>query len=549
MESKKVVVVGGVAGGMSFATRYRRLNQNDQIIVLDKGPYVSFANCGLPFHISGEIESRDDLLVAKREMLESRFQIDVRVNHEVLAVDSISKTLKVKNNEGFTEISYDTLILSVGAQAIRLNIDGMSSNPNIFSLRNIPDMDQVIQSLDTNHHKSAVVIGAGFIGLEMAEALKHRGLEVSVVEKGEHVLAPFDKEMAQAVADTLHINGIKSYSNTSIVRIDGNKAYLEDGSQISADIIIMAVGVRPASDFLATSDIQLSAKGGIIVNTKYETSVKDIYAVGDAIVTYNAINKEAAMIALASPANRQGRHLADILSGIKHENKGSLGSAIVRLFDMTFAATGLKEVMLNKDDIYIMHLKANDHASYFPNATPIHMKVIFDKKSHLILGAQAFGKNGVDKRIDVIATAIRSGLKINDLQELELTYAPPYGSAKDIINMAGYVGENLILGLSQTKQWYEVSEYQNSDDKCILDVRNHDEYREGHIQGAIHMPLDQLRCLMNDLPLDKEILVYCASGIRSYNAEMILRSAGYNVKNLDGAYGLYELATKGEHHD
>lgn len=546
MASKRVVVVGGVAGGMSFATRYRRLNQNDHIIVLDKGPYVSFANCGLPFHISGEIESRDDLLVAKKEMLESRFQIDVRVNHEVLSVDPLSKTLMVRNNEGITEISYDTLILSVGAQAIDLKIDGMKSNPNIFTLRNIPDMDQVINSLQQNNHKSAVVMGAGFIGLEMAEALKHKGLDVSVVEKGKHVLAPFDIEMAQAVANTLHIHGIRAYTNTSIVKIEGNSAYLEDGTRISADLIIMAVGVRPASDFLKSSGIKLSDKGGIIVNDSYETSLNDIYAVGDAIVTYNAINKENSMIALASPANRQGRHLADLLSGIKHENKGSLGSAIVRLFDMTFASTGLKEAMLNKNDIHIMHLKANDHASYFPNASPIHMKVIFDKSSHLILGAQAFGKNGVDKRIDVIATSIRAGLKVTDLQELELTYAPPYGSAKDIINMAGYVGDNLILGLTKTIQWYEISDYQNTDNRFLLDVRSIEEYQSGHINGAFHIPLDQLRCRMNELPIDKEILVYCASGVRSYNAEMILRSSGFNVRNLDGAYGLYELANKGE---
>lgn len=546
MENKTVVVIGGVAGGMSFATRYRRLNQNDKIIVLDKGPYVSFANCGLPYHISNEIEQREDLLVAKQSMLEDRFKLDVRVNHEVIKINEQGKSVVVKTMNGLEEIQYDTLILSVGAQAIQLDISGIESHKAIFTLRNIPDMDAIIASIEKYKHKSAVVIGAGFIGLEMAEALKHRGLNVSVVEKAPHVLPPLDIEMATMAQHVLNANDITTYTNTSIVNINNNIATLEDGEEINADLIIMAVGVRPATAFLNNTNIELGFNGGIVVDKQFKTSVKDIYAVGDAMITYNAINQQAAIIALAAPANRQGRQLADSLSGIEKANKGSIATAIVRLFDMSFAATGLNERMLDRDQIEIIHLKANDHAGYFPNATPISLKVIFDKQTHKILGAQAYGRKGVDKRIDIIATAIRAGMLVTDLQDLELAYAPPFGSAKDIVNMVGYVAENIILKITHPVQWYDVESYQNNTSKIIVDVRNLDEIEEGRIAGALSMPLDTLRHTMNELPLDKEILVYCASGVRAYNAETILRNAGYKVKNLDGAYGLYEMMNRGE---
>lgn len=545
MESKKVVVVGGVAGGMSFATRYRRLNQNDEIVVVDKGPYVSFANCGLPYHISGEILERDQLLVAKKDMLESRFQLDVRVNHEVLNVDTNRNLLKVLHDGIVKEMSYDTLVLSPGTKAIMLDIEGMNTHSGIYTLRNLPDMDQVLNHIETKNPKSAVVIGAGFIGLEMAEALHNKGLKVSVVEKAPHVLGPLDIEMANVANETLKTHGIQSYTGTSIIKIEDDIATLEDGSKLEADIIIMAVGVIPATDFLKGSGIELNNRGSILIDEHYKTNIHNVYAVGDAILTYNAINNQEGMIALASPANRQGRHLADNLSGIRKPNNGSLGTAIVRVFDMAFASTGLNERQLKGRNIHIMHLKGNQHAGYFPGSSPINLKLIFDKDTHMILGAQAYGKQGVDKRMDVIATAIRSKMPVTDLQDLELSYAPPFGSAKDIVNMAGYVAENLILGTTQTIQWHEVETYQNNDSALILDVRTQEEYEMGSIRGSIHIPLDSLRCGMNTLPSDKEIIVYCASGVRSYNAESILRNAGFNVKNLDGAYGLYESAHKG----
>lgn len=547
MESKRIVVVGGVAGGMSFATRYRRLNQNDHIIILEKGPYVSFANCGLPYHISGEIKSKDDLLVAKKDMLENRFQLDVRTEHEVISINESLKTLNVKTRHGIEKIGYDSLVLSVGANAITLDIEGMDKHPGIFTLRNIPDMDKVMDFINTRGPKSAIVIGGGFIGLEMAEALHNRGLKVSIVEKGNHVLGPLDYEMAKAANDTLVKNGIYTYTSSSVALIEESNAVLDNGLEIEAELIIMAVGVNPATDFLKESNVNLGMRGGIIVDEFYRTSVKDVYAIGDSIITYNPINNQPSLVSLASPANRQGRHLADILNGIPKPNQGSYATAIVRIFDMTFAMTGLSEKSLEKNSIHVMHLKANHHAGYFPGASPILLKIIFDRKTHEILGAQAYGKHGVDKRMDLIATAIRLKMKIFELQDVELSYAPPFGSAKDIINMAGYVGENLILGLTNMVQWHEVHLYQNSNDKLIVDVRTPEEFLEGHIEGAINFPLDTLRCSMINIPRDKDILVYCASGVRSYNAERILKDAEYKVKNLDGAYDLYaSTQIKGE---
>ena len=532
---KRIVVVGGVAGGMSFATRYRRLNEDDHIIVLDKGPYVSFANCGLPYHISGEIEERSDLLVADQTMLQNRFQLDIRVNHEVIHVDPELKELTVLHEGKESKVAYDSLVLSPGANPFIPDIEGMNLHPSVYTVRNIPDVDAIMTSLPSAKH--VVVIGAGFIGLEMAESLHNRGLRVSIIERESHVLGPFDEELAVLAHNELVRNGINVYTSASVTRMSDQSVFLEDNTEIEADIVILSVGVAPATGFIDC--VEKRMRGGIVVDEAYKTSQDDIYAVGDAIIVRNQINNQDALISLASPANRQGRQLADNLSGLINTNKGSIGTAIVRIFNLSFASTGLNERQLKgNQNIEIMHLLGKSNAGYFPGATPIQLKVIFDADTHLILGAQAVGQKGVDKRIDIIATAIKAKITIDELQELEFTYAPPYGSAKDIVNMAGYVGFNIIHKITTMVQWHEVKN-ELKQGEILFDVRNIDEFNNVHIQGSINLPLDTLRCGMNQLKQDSKLIVFCQSGVRSYNAERILKQAGYTVANLDGSFELY----------
>ena len=532
---KRIVVVGGVAGGMSFATRYRRLNEDDHIIVLDKGPYVSFANCGLPYHISGEIEERSDLLVADQTMLQNRFQLDIRVNHEVIHVDPELKELTVLHEGKESKVAYDSLVLSPGANPFIPDIEDMNLHPSVYTVRNIPDVDAIMTSLPSAKH--VVVIGAGFIGLEMAESLHNRGLRVSIIERESHVLGPFDEELAVLAHNELVRNGINVYTSASVTRMSDQSVFLEDNTEIEADIVILSVGVAPATGFIDC--VEKRMRGGIVVDEAYKTSQDDIYAVGDAIIVRNQINNQDALISLASPANRQGRQLADNLSGLINTNKGSIGTAIVRIFNLSFASTGLNERQLKgNQNIEIMHLLGKSNAGYFPGATPIQLKVIFDADTHLILGAQAVGQKGVDKRIDIIATAIKAKITIDELQELEFTYAPPYGSAKDIVNMAGYVGFNIIHKITTMVQWHEVKN-ELKQGAILVDVRNIDEFNNVHIQGSINLPLDTLRCGMNQLKQDSKLIVFCQSGVRSYNAERILKQAGYTVANLDGSFELY----------
>lgn len=540
VENKGIVVVGGVAGGMSFAARYRRLNQDAQITVFERGPYVSFANCGLPYHVSKEIEDREDLLVVQQSVLEDRFNLEIHNQSEVVKINPDEKTLVVKHNGRESTYGYEKLILSTGAKPFQLTIDGMESHSGIFTLRNIPNVDQINAYIQEHKPQSAIVIGAGFIGLEMAENLKHLGLDVTIVEKAPHVLPPFDVEMAAFANRELKAQGVKVYTGTSVIKIDGNKAYLEDKTEINGDLIIMSVGVQPETSLAAEAGLKLGIKNGLVVDENYQTSNKDIYGIGDAIIVNHSITNEDVMIALASPANRQGRHLADILSGIKHPNKGSLGTAIVRLFDLTFASTGLNQRQLGDKEYRVMHLLANSHAGYFPGASDINLKVIFDPKTEMILGAQAVGAKGVDKRIDVIATAIKAQMKITDLQELELTYAPPFGSAKDIINLVGYVAQNMLMGLTQTKQWYELKDF----DATLLDVRSAEEVAEGTIENSINIEFDDIRKNYTQLDKNKPVVAFCRSGTRSYNVEQFLRSKGYEVYNLDGSYSIYSVVNE-----
>lgn len=539
----KVVIIGGVAGGMSAATRLRRLNEMAEIIVLEKGPYVSFANCGLPYYVAGEIEERSDLLVQTPEALQARFELDVRPHSEAVAIDASLKEVTVRTSEGDYTLSYDKLILSPGAKPFIPPAKGLEEAKNIFTLRSVPDVDAITDFMELHQPKKAVVIGAGFIGLEMAESLVHRGLDVTIIEKAPHVLPPLDEEMAAYITKELKANGVKLYTGLAAesFEAEGKVVVLDTGERLESDLTLMSVGVKPETTLALTAGIETGIRGGIVVNEYYETSQKDIYAVGDAIVVKQQINGEDTMIALASPANRQGRQVADVISGLPRKNKGSIGTAIVRVFNQVAASTGLNErqLKMTNEKFEIVHIQGKSHAGYYPNAGTILLKVLFNPENGKIYGAQAIGEDGVDKRIDIIATAIKSGMTIHDLPELEFTYAPPFGSAKDPVNMAGYAALNLIEGVSESIQWYEL-ESKQEEGYLLLDVRNEGELeKNGRLKGALNIPLDQLRERLSEVPKDKPIIVSCHSGLRSYIAERILKQNEYKAKNLDGAFALY----------
>lgn len=540
----KIIIVGGVAGGMSAATRLRRLKEDAEIIIFEKGPFVSFANCGLPYYVSGEIANREDLLVQTPESLKARFHLDVRPFHEVTAISPDQHTVTVRHDgKEFTE-SYDRLILSPGAKPFVPPIDGLETAENTYTLRNVPDLDEIMLALE-KQPKEAVVIGAGFIGLEMAENLRRRGLKVTIVEKAPHVLPPLDEEMAAFVQAELLKNGIQVITSQSATRFEdkGKVIVLENGQKIASDVTILSVGVQPENALAQVAGIELGLRGGILVNERYETSQPDIYAVGDAIVVKQEVTGEDALISLASPANRQGRQVADVIAGVARKNKGSIGTAIVRAFDMTAASTGLSERILRMNGLpyQVIHVSGKDHAGYYPGATDVTLKLLFELTSGKIYGAQGVGKKGVDKRIDILATAIKGNLTIFDLPELEFTYAPPFGSAKDPVNMLGYAALNLVEGLSDNIQWYELEE-ELATGKKFLDVRTTSEFQQGHLKvDTVHIPLNELRERLGELDKLQDYIVSCHSGLRSYIAERILKQAGFSVKNLDGAFALYKM--------
>ncbi|MCW1038357.1 FAD-dependent oxidoreductase [Streptococcus anginosus] len=540
----KIIIVGGVAGGMSAATRLRRLKEDAEIIIFEKGPFVSFANCGLPYYVSGEIANREDLLVQTPESLKARFHLDVRPFHEVTAISPDQHTVTVRHDgKEFTE-SYDRLILSPGAKPFVPPIDGLETAENTYTLRNVPDLDEIMLALE-KQPKEAVVIGAGFIGLEMAENLRRRGLKVTIVEKALHVLPPLDEEMAAFVQAELLKNGIQVITSQSATRFEdkGKVIVLENGQKIVSDVTILSVGVQPENALAQAAGIELGLRGGILVNERYETNQPDIYAVGDAIVVKQEITGEDALISLALLANRQGRQVADVIAGVARKNKGSIGTAIVRAFDMTAASTGLSERILRMNGLpyQVIHVSGKDHAGYYPGATDVTLKLLFEPTSGKIYGAQGVGKKGVDKRIDILATAIKGNLTIFDLPELEFTYAPPFGSAKDPVNMLGYAALNLVEGLSDNIQWYELED-ELAAGKKFLDVRTASELQQGRLKvDTVHIPLNELRERLGELDKSQDYIVSCHSGLRSYIAERILKQAGFSVKNLDGAFALYKM--------
>ena len=536
---KKVLIVGGVAGGASTATRLRRLNEDLEIILFEKGQHVSFANCGLPYHIGGVIENRESLLVQTPESLKERFNLDVRVNSEVISVNSQEKSVvvKTKNGEEYKK-SFDYLVLAPGAKPLVPPIDGIGEK-NIYTLRNVTDLDKIMEKIKSV--KEAIVIGGGFIGVEVAENLQEIGITTTLIEAAPSILAPFDSEMSNILETQLANNGINLLTNNKVVKFQNEDekvlVSLENGNVIKGDVVILAIGVSPDTKFLNNSGINLGERGHILVNEHLETNIKDIYALGDAILVKHFVTGQDVAIALAGPANRQGRIVAGNISGRDEIYKGSFGTSIIKVFNLTGGATGLNERSLksfgkNFEKIY---LHPNDHAGYYPGATPVSIKLLYEKETRKVLGAQAVGLNGVDKFIDVIATVLKFRGTIDDLAELDLAYAPPYSSAKSPANMSGFIGQNIEDGLMEQSYVKDLENF-DREKQIILDVREELELIGGKFENSINIPLSQLRKRFSELPKDKEILTYCAVGLRGYIACRFLISKGYKVKNIAGGF-------------
>ncbi len=540
----KTVIVGGVAGGASAAARLRRLDENAEIIMFEKGEYISFANCGLPYYIGGEIKEKGKLTLQTPESFRARFRVDVRALCEVTSIDRKGRTVAVldhKTGRTYTE-SYDKLILSPGSMPIVPGFAGQDRS-RIFTLRNIPDTYRIRDFVDTAHPRSAVVVGGGYIGIEMAENLQHAGIQVSIVEMLDHVIGPIDFDMAGDVHAHIQSKGVRLFLKNKVSSIDpaGDKLIvrLEDEA-LETDMVILSVGVSPDTRIAKEAGLEVNPRGAILTDSHMLTSDPDIYAVGDAVEVIDFMTGSKVFIPLAGPANKQGRIAADGICGIDSSYKGTQGTAILKCFDMTVASTGMNEkaaaaagLEYEKSFTY-----SGSHASYYPGAVNMSVKLLFEKQTGKILGAQIVGFDGVDKRIDVIATAIRAGMSVHDLTELELAYAPPFSSAKDPVNMAGYVAENILGGKVRTFHWHDTAGIDREKD-TLLDVRTKFEYANGTIQGAVNIPLDSLRDRLGELDKAKRIYVFCQVGLRGYIACRILSQNGFDCLNLSGGYRLY----------
>jgi NADPH-dependent 2,4-dienoyl-CoA reductase/sulfur reductase-like enzyme/rhodanese-related sulfurtransferase len=557
MNKKRIVIVGGVAGGASAAARARRLCEECEIIVFERGPHVSFANCGLPYFVGGEIVAQDSLLLQTPATLRARFNLDVRVKTEVLSIDRTAQVVKVRELATGREYeqSYDSLILSTGASPLRPPIPGIERAGH-FTVRNIPDVEHIMAWIKDCNACRAVVVGGGYIGLEMAEQLKHRGLGVTLVEALPQVMMPLDPEMAAWLHAELKASGVELHLGDSVAAFEepnpGETArasivVLKSGKRIEADIVVLGLGVRPETLLAKNAGLELGALGGIRVNKHLQTSDPKVYAVGDAIEVHDAVTGAWSIIPLAGPANRQGRIAADNIFGRPSRYEGTWGTAILRLFKLSAGCTGANEKSLRKAGIRFeaLHLHPGSHAGYYPGAERIAMKILFAPDTGKLLGAQAVGQDGVAKRIDILATALKGGMTVNDLAELELAYAPPFGSAKDAVNMAGMAAQNVLTGDVQLMQWNEIAAL-DPQQTVLLDVRNHAERARGFIPGSIHIPLDEIRARMNELPRDREIVVSCLTGQRSYFACRILAQHGFRVRNLTGSYRTWEIAVNAQ---
>lgn len=547
----KIVIIGGVAGGASTATRLRRLDENAEIIMLERGEYVSFANCGLPYYIGNEIRNKDNLIVQTPERFKQRFNIDVRVLNEAIDIDKENKTVTIKNLQNdviYTE-KYDKLVLAPGAKSIVPNIEGID-NPKVFTLRNIPDTYKIKEYIDNNKPQNVVIVGGGYIGMEMMDNLFNIGMNVTVVELSDHLINSIDSDMSSFVKSYIENKGVKVILSNGVKRIYEGKESLKVeliSGELSTDIVILSVGVKPESTLAEKAKLDLNDKGSIIVNEKMQTSDENIYALGDAVEITNFVTKQKGYIPLAGPANKQARIVANNICGIDSVYKGTQGSSIVKIFDIAVASTGINEsaaknANMNYDKVFI---HPYSHATYYPNSLPLIIKVIYEKKTGKILGAQIVGYEGVDKRCDVFATAIRASMTASDLAELELSYAPPFSSAKDPVNMAGYVIENIISENIKTVHFEDVQRYLQDNSSVFLDVRTKAEFEKlGNIKGSLNIPVDELRNKVQEIDKNKKVIIVCQSGLRSYIAYRMLASKGYDCYNLSGGFSLYNSMLK-----
>ena len=552
MSNTRLIIVGGVAGGASAAARARRLCEDCEIIIFERGPHVSFANCGLPYFVGGEIAEQDSLLVQTPDSLKARFNLDVRINTEVIRLDRAARRIRVRECETGREYeeAYDALILSTGASPLKTPIPGIE-HPNHFVVRSIPDVERIMAWSKDCQRCRAVVVGGGYIGLEMAEQLRHRGFDVTMAQALPQVMTPFDPEMAAWLHAELRANGVALHLNDPVVSFEppseqepvrASIVVLKSGQRLPADSVVLGLGVKPEVGLATDAGLEIGQLGGIRVNEHLQTSDPHIWAVGDAIEVRDGVTGQWALIPLAGPANRQGRIAADNILGRPSRYEHTWGTAILRLFTLTAGCTGANEKSLRDAAIpfQAIHLHPGSHAGYYPGAEPIALKVLFAPDSGKLLGAQAVGHEGVDKRIDVLSTALKAGMTVHDLAELELAYAPPYGSAKDPVNLAGMAAQNVLAGDVALAQWNEVASL-DPGTTLLLDVRRPDERAAGFIPGSTHIPLDELRQRLNELPRDREIIAYCQSGQRSYNAARILSQHGFRVRNLTGSYRTWRV--------
>ena len=541
----KIVIVGGVAGGATAAARIRRLDERAEIIIFERSGFISYANCGLPYYIGGVIADKEDLTLQTPESFYRRFKIVAKVNHEVTDIDVQNKTVSVidlKTGTSFTE-NYDKLVLSPGAKPILP--DFYAENERVFTLRTVEDTLKIRAFVEQKQPKTAVIIGGGFIGLETAENLAQLGIKTTVIQRGNHLLPTVDCDMASFIHANFRYHGVQILlnANTEKLTINGEQISLEtdNGNKLNADMVVVSVGVTPENTLAKKAGLALGVKGAIKVNAKMQASVPDISAVGDAVEVKHFITEQDSLVSLAGPANKQGRIVADNICGLNSEYKGSQGSSVLKLFDMTVATTGINERQAKESGIEYekVILTQNSHAGYYPNATAMTVKLLFGKETYKILGAQIVGYDGVDKRIDVIATAIRAGMKADELKDLDLAYAPPYSSAKDPVNMAGFVADNIKNGVVKQFYYEEIPALKERKDVILLDTRTPFEYMRGCADGFINIPLDDLRERLGELDRKKKIYVMCQSGLRSYLATRILTQNGFDSYNFAGGFRLY----------
>lgn len=539
--SRRVVIIGGVAGGMSAATRLRRLDPEASITVVERSGYVSYANCGLPYYVGGVIDEESSLLLQTPESLHARFRLDVRVGTEAIAIDRDRKAVSVRDVESgaVSELPYDALILSPGAGPIVPPLPGIE---RCHTLRTVEDVQRITEAMAAKPPRRAVVIGGGFIGIEAAENMRHRGIDVALVEAAPQVLAPLDPELAAVVQREMQRHGVSLHLGVSLRAITDAGVELSDGSVLPSDLTLLAIGVRPDTRLAEAAGLDVGPRGGIRTNELHQTSDPAIYAIGDAAEKVDAVYGEELLIPLANIANRHGRIVADHVAGREIRTLGSLGTAIVKVFDLTVAVTGWNEkrLLASGRPFVVLHSHPGSHAGYYPGAQTMHLKLVVSPDGE-ILGAQGVGRDGVDKRIDVIATAMRGGIRAVELADLELAYAPPFGSAKDPVNMLGYMAENVLSGMTPTIQWHELDSAL-ADGAFLVDVRSPQEYGAGHVEGSANIPVDELRERLGELPADRRIIVTCAVGQRGHTATVLLNGLGYDASNLDGGYATYAAA-------